>query len=121
MKFRTQYERKEVFTDPGSPIRKIRAAEYDKQKNIEVVDKGEEDLYAYINSFADSVDIHVLLARFMNGDKESLLQRAGAYIDVSSVPTNINDFIDLAKNAESVFSPINCFQCVQTSLFGTKK
>lgn len=106
MEFRTQYDRKEVFTEPGSPIRTIRAAEYDKNKNIVVVDKGEENLYAYINSFADSVDIHVLLARFMNGDKEALLQRAGAYIDISALPTNINEFIELARNAENLFNSL---------------
>ena len=106
MKFRTQYERKEVISNPGSPIRIVRAAEYDKHKNIVVTDKGKEDLYAYINSFADSVNIHVLLARFMNGDKESLMQRTGAYIDVSSVPTNINEFMELARNAENLFNTL---------------
>ena len=106
MTFRTQYERKRIETNPGSPIRIVYGSELDKNKNIKVTEKGKEDFYAYINSFSDSVNIHVLLARFMNGDKESLLQRAGAYIDISSVPTNINDFMDLAQNAKNLFETL---------------
>lgn len=106
MKFRTKYDRVVRETDPGDPIQIVRAGEYDKAHVIKVVEKGKKDLYAYINSFADSVDIHVLLNRFKNGDKESLLQRAGAYIDISSLPTNINEFIELSRNAESLFNSL---------------
>ena len=105
MEFRTKYDKRpRYYTDPGSPIEDVLEAEYNKKKQLEVVKKGEKDLYAYINSFADSVDIHVLLARFANGDKEALLQRAGAYIDISALPTNINDFIALSRNAENLFN-----------------
>ena len=101
MEFRTQFDKRPRYNcEPGSPIKDILAGEYNKQKQLVVVKKGEENLYAYINSFADSVDINVLLARFANGDKEALLQRAGAYIDISSLPTNINDFIELSRNPD---------------------
>ena len=106
MEFRTQFDRKIVTSNAGSNIKIVRAAEYDKHKNIVVADKGKENLFQKIQSYADSVNIHVLLARFMNGDKESLMQRAGAYIDVSSLPTNINEFIDLARNAENLFNTL---------------
>lgn len=106
MDFRTKYERKVVETNPGDPIQIVKAGEYDKSHQIKVVEKGKKDLYAYINSFADSVNIHVLLARFKNGDTESLMQRAGAYIDISSLPTNINEFIELSRNAENLFNSL---------------
>lgn len=106
MKFRNKYERVTAFAESGSPIRTVKEAVYDKNKNITVKPKGEENFYAYINSFADSVDINVLLARFKAGDKEALLQRAGAYIDISSMPANINDFIELSRNAENLFSSL---------------
>ena len=104
--FRTKYERVEKVSIPGNPIKDQLAGEYDKNKNIVVVPKGKINQYAYINSFADSVDIHVLLARFQNGDKEALLQRAGAYIDISALPTNINEFIELSRNAENLFNTL---------------
>lgn len=105
MQFRTKYDRREVISNPGDPIRIIRAGEL-KNNVLTVVDKGKENLYAYINSFADSVNIHVLLNRFKNGDTESLMQRAGAYIDISALPSNINEFMQLARNAENLFNTL---------------
>ena len=104
--FRTKYQRVQVNAVTGSPIRVVREAVYDKRKNITVVEKGKENLYAYINSFADSVDINVLLARYRNGEKDALLQRAGAYIDISSMPANINEFIDLSRSAQNLFNSL---------------
>lgn len=106
MKFRNKYDRLVVKAESGSPIRIVKEAVYDRNKNITVKPKGEENFYAYINSFSDSVDINVLLARFKAGDKEALLQRAGAYIDISSMPANINEFIELSRNAENLFSTL---------------
>lgn len=102
-KFRTRYDRIVKTSNNGDPIRSVRAGEL-KNNVITVVEKGKEDLYSFINSFADSVDVHVLLTRFKNGDKEALMQRAGAYIDISAMPANINEFMQLAKNAENVFN-----------------
>lgn len=105
MKFRTKYDRIIKESEPGSGIRIVREGVL-KNNVITVVDKGNEDLYSYINSFADSVNIHVLLNRFKNGDTESLMQRAGAYIDISALPTNINEFMQLARNAENLFNSL---------------
>lgn len=107
MKFRTKYERNEVFTDPGDPIRIIYGAKYDKNHNLVVEEKSKENFYAYINSFADSVDINVLVARFINGDREALIQRAGAYIDISDMPTNLNDFIALSQSGNALWNTLD--------------
>lgn len=106
MLFRTKYERNRVISNPGSPIKKVYGAKYDAKHNLVVEPKGEENLYAFINSFADSVDLNVLVTRFVNGDREALLQRAGAYIDVSSMPTNLNDFINLSQSATALFDTL---------------
>ena len=104
--FKTQYQRERVTTNSGDRLRIVRAGVLNNKKQIVVKEKGTEDLYAYINSFADSVDIHVLLARFANGDKEALLQRAGAFIDISALPTNINEFVELYHNGEAYFNSL---------------
>lgn len=98
--FRTQFDRIRTQSNVGSPIKPYRAGKLDAKKNVKVETKGSTNLYAYINSFADSVDIHVLLARFANGDKEALIQRAASFIDISELPNNINDFIELYKNGQ---------------------
>lgn len=104
--FRTQYNRERVTSEPGSPIKKQYQGRIDKNGNIVVESKGEFNLYAYINSFADSVDINVLLARFANGDKNALLQRAADYFDVSKIPTNIADIINLVNDGKHLFDSL---------------
>lgn len=106
MEFRTKYDRVVKNSESGDSIRIVKSAQLGKDKVLEVVEKAKEDFYAYINSFADSVDIHVLLNRFKNGDKEALVQRAGAYIDISALPTNINEFLELSRNAEELFNSL---------------
>ena len=107
MEFRTQYDKRPRYIcNPGSPICKILQGVYNKDKIIEVVPKGKKDLYAEIQSYADSVDINVLLTRFVNGDKDALLQRAAAYLDISALPNNINDFIELSRNASNLFDTL---------------
>ena len=106
MEFRTKYKRVENFSKPGTPIRYLYGTKLDKEKNLIIEKKGQENFYSYINSFADSVDINVLLARFSNGDKEALLQRAGHFLDVSQVPTNINEFMDYQRNMQAYFDTL---------------
>lgn len=105
-KLRNKFERNRVYTEPGSPIKIKYAAKYDKDQNIVIEKKGTESLYSYINSFADSVDINVLISRFVNGDKEALMQRAGSYLDLENVPTNINEFMDFQRSTENLFKTL---------------
>lgn len=105
--FKTQYDKHDhVYCESGDRYRMIKAGVLDSKKNIVVKEKGKEDFYAYINSFADSVNIHVLLARFANGDKDALLQRAGAFIDLSAMPTDINGFVELYHNGQAYFDSL---------------
>lgn len=104
--FRTQYDRQRVNSECGSPIKVHYEGRIDKNGNIIVEEKGKENLYAYINSFADSVDINVLLARFANGDKNALLQRAADFIDISGIPTNIADLLNLVNDGKRFFDSL---------------
>lgn len=106
MEFRTKYDRKEVKSEHGSPIKNVYSAKYDKEHNIVIEKKATENLYSYINSFADSVDINILLSRFVAGDKEALLRRAGSYIDLSNIPTNLNEFIEFQRSTENLFKTL---------------
>lgn len=104
--FRTQYNRERVTSEPGSPIKKQYQGRIDKNGNIVVESKGEFNLYAYINSFADSVDINVLLARFANGDKNALIQRAADYLDITNIPNNIADMLNLVNDGKRLFDSL---------------
>lgn len=104
--FRTKYDRIKINCNHGSPIKYEYGAKLDKSKNVVIEKKGETNLYAYINSFADSVDINVLLARFTNGDKEALNQRAGSYIDISNIPTNLNEYLEFQRSTEALYNTL---------------
>lgn len=126
--FRTKYTKSDpVYTNAGSHEKIVYGSRLDMNHRLVVEPKGKENLYAYINSFADSVDINVLITRFTNGDKEALLQRAGAYIDVSSMPSNLHEFIALSDQVSSLFNTLPAAVKAKfdnnvltfTSMFGT--
>lgn len=107
-KFRTKWDETEkIYTNPGSPDKVVYGATLDpKTKNLIVEPKAKESLYDYINSFADSVNLNVLISRFVNGDKEVLLKRAANYIDITGVPDNLNDYVNYMVNADALFDTL---------------
>lgn len=108
MKFRNKWQSQDSkkYTNPGSPIKIVGEAKMDKHNNLEIVKKGEESLYNYIQSFADSADINVIMTKFLNGDREVLLQRAGAYLDISSLPKSFQELVDIRLAAENVYDTL---------------
>lgn len=106
MEYRSQYDRVRIRTEKGSPIRTIYAGKLDKKGRLEVVPKGKEDYYSYIQSFADSVDINVLLKQFKNGDKEALNQRIGKFIDTTDMPTDIHGMLEYCQNCNEFFESL---------------
>ena len=60
--FKTQFDKHErIFQNSGSPVKVTYAPQYDKNGVLDLVVSGQENLYDYIQSFAESCDIHVLL------------------------------------------------------------
>lgn len=109
--FRTKYEldkRTKVETNPGTEIVPIRTSTLDGMHRLVVIEKdgNVRNQREYINSFEQETDIHVILNRFANGDKDALLKRAGAYIDITSMPGSLAEFTQLATEAESLFKSI---------------
>lgn len=63
------------------------------------VEKGYVDIQEKIQSYAKECDIYSILEKFANSGDESFIQKSvGYYGDISSVPTNLNDFNDLVNN-----------------------
>ena len=82
MEFKTQYDaRDRVFTDPGSPEHITYAGHYDEKGRVVLEESGRENLYAYIQSYAESCDIHVLMKRYDNGDVDALSQKQSLHTD----------------------------------------
>lgn len=92
-----------VFTNHGNPIKQLYRARYDDAGAVALVDDGQEDLYAYIQSHADSVDVHVMLKRFANGDKDALSKRQGIYADVTGMPRTYAELLNTVNDLERRF------------------
>lgn len=107
MTFPTQYTMHDrVAACVGSPVREIFAGRYDVNGRVVLEKKGEEDLYAYIQSFKDSVDINVILARFTNGDTEALSRVQGFYADVTDFPSNMAEALNRINECEEMFKSL---------------
>lgn len=103
-KFRTKYdERKPIFTKPGSGI-KIEYQLKMTKDGPELVEIGKTDLYGYIQSHADSVDIHKILERCALMDDYSFLNvYPGTYADITDMPTSLAEAYSQIQDAKEMF------------------
>lgn len=105
--FKTQYDaRDRVLTNPGSPVKKTYGGTYNERGQLQLVEKGEEDLYGYIQSFAESVDINVILARFTNGESDVLSKVQGFYGDITGMPTTYADALNRIDDCREMFQSL---------------
>ena len=62
-----------------------------------------KDIYPDIQSHKDSVDIHVLLTRYANGDLSALENAQGFYGDITDVPRTYAEVFQRLKDGEAAF------------------
>lgn len=104
-KFRTLYtERKIVHIEPGSGIKdEYQLRVVDGTKTL--VKTGQTNLYEYIQSHADSVDIHKILERCaMMDDYSPLMRMPAQFMDVSEMPKNLAEAYAAVQDAENFFN-----------------
>lgn len=97
---------KRYLSDPGSRIRKTYAAQYDEKGRVVLEETGEESLYDYIQSFAESTDIHVLLKRFANGEADVLSRVQGFYGDITEMPKTYAEMLNRVIEGENFFNDL---------------
>lgn len=104
MAFMTQYDKRGRFTtSPGSPIHKTYGGHYDEKGRVVLQETGQENIYDFIQSHAESCDIHVLMKRFQNGDVAALSSRQGFYGDVLDFPKTYAEALNHMHEMESQF------------------
>lgn len=105
MQFKTQFRQPERFlSNPGSPVKILYGPEFDEKGRMTLVEKGRENLYDFIQSFKESVDIHVLLKRFSNGETDVLSKIQGFYGDFSEFPRTYADLLNTVNEGEAFFN-----------------
>ena len=91
------------FSEPGNPIKEVYKPLVQKDGSIILVVEGHENTDEIIKSYEDSVDIDVILARYMNGDLEALNRRVGQYGDFTQFPETYAEVLQMRIDAENVF------------------
>lgn len=103
--FRTQFQHSPVeYTNPGNRIKQLYGPIFDDDGVMRLIEIGKTDLYAEIQSHADSVDIHVILDRFAKtGDPGVLSRVQGAYGDFTQMPRTFAEALNTMVAAEQYF------------------
>ena len=102
--FKTQFDaRDRIQSHPGNPIKQLYAGSYNERGQVELKEDGTEDLYAYIQSFAESTDIHSILRRFQNGEVDVLEKVQGFYGDITEMPHTYAEALQRIADSEKVF------------------
>ncbi len=103
-KFKTQYdERERIRTYPGNPIKQLYVGSYNERGQVELKEDGTEDIYAFIQSFAESTDIHAILRRYQNGEVDVLEKVQGFYGDITEMPKTYAEALQRIADSEKVF------------------
>lgn len=105
--FRTQYLKHDrVHVPLGSRVKTLFSPSFDSVGRLSLVESGEANLYAEIQSHRDSVDINVLLSRYRNGDSDALTAVQGFYGDFTKAPTSFADALNCVIAARQYFDSL---------------
>ncbi len=102
--FKTQYDaRDRIESNAGSPIKQLYAGSYNERGQVVLREDGTENLYDFIQSFAESTDIHAIMRRFENGEVDVLEKVQGFYGDVTDMPKTYAEALQRIADSEKVF------------------
>lgn len=96
-------ESKRFYTNPGSPIEPIYEGKLQKDGSIELVEVGKRNIQEYIDSFREDAEIDNIIARFNNGDLSALSRSQGFYDDITKVPTNYAEILNMVYEGQKAF------------------
>lgn len=100
----TQYDaRDRIQSNPGNPIKQLYTGSYNERGQVELCENGSENLYDYIQSFAETTDIHAILRRFENGEVDILEKVQGFYGDITEMPKTYAEALQRISDSEKVF------------------
>lgn len=105
--FRTRFDsRPRYYQPPGSPMHTLYSGKVSPSGEILLEEVGEENLYAQIQSHAESVDINVLLRRFAAGDPDALTRMQGLYGDFTDAPHTFAEALNTVIAAQHYFDSL---------------
>lgn len=106
--FKTQYsvDRPRPKAGAGRRDKILYAPEFDDDGRMHLVESGKEDLYGYIQSHKDSVDINVLLKRYQNGDATALNRAQAFFMDTTDLPSTHAEWLNRVNQGRQFFDSL---------------
>lgn len=80
---------------------------YDRRGVWHLEESGTTNAYLEIQSHAESCDINIIMARYRNGETDVLSRIQGVYGDVTNVPTDYAEILNLQLKAEQLFKGLS--------------
>lgn len=106
-KFGTRYSKHErVYSCPGRKTRPKYSAYCLENGTIELEECGTEYIYDDIQSYADSCDINLILARYAAGETDIISRVQGFYADVADMPDSYIGMFNLVNKGEEFFNSL---------------
>lgn len=106
-KFPTMFDKStRVHCCSGNPMIKVYKPVVNDDGVIDLIEAGQESLYDSIQSWKDSVDINVIMARYANGDVDVLSKVQGAYGDFTQFPTTYADMLNRVIQGKHMFESL---------------
>ena len=107
MNFPTQFNRiSKPPANSGSPTHVLLSPIFDDRGVMLLKETGTENLYDYIQSHRDSVDIHKILQRFEEGDVNVLSKVQGQFGDFSDYPRSYAELLNKVLEGEQSFNQL---------------
>lgn len=101
-----RYASDKFVSNAGSPIKQLYAPKVNADGSIELIEAGIENTDEYIQSFEESTDISVIIARLQAGDTSVLMQRPGAYGDFTKMPKTYAEALQLQIDAHRLYDSL---------------
>lgn len=98
-----KYADNSFVSDPGNPIHTLYHPKVSANGRVDLVEAGFENTDDYIQSFAESTDIRVILARVANGEYELLNQRNALFGDFTGMPKTYAEALQLHIDSNRLF------------------
>lgn len=97
--------REPYFINSGSSIKDEKILK-DIDGRMELVKVGESNLYEYIQSHKDSVDINKMLERYQSGDVTALDRVKAQYLDLEGAPGSLAEMYSFVRNTSAFFESL---------------
>lgn len=95
-----------IFTNPGDRMVPIYKPRYNENGVIECVIDGYEDQQEKINAWRDQTDMAYIIHQLKMGNMDVLNQREGSYEDLTGLPDNFIDAMNILIEREQAFDAL---------------